>query len=179
MLVRIKPVIIIICMAFVVLLAACNTDKICNENRTTYLRIGFYGIQKVNNAIEKGTIDSIKITVFGIGRADSLIYNKVETSEIVLPLAQSKDTSVFDVTYSHARTNAVWQNDNYILVYKRSKVFVNYECGFRTDFVIDTIISTHNAIDSLYFNTRTVTDAKEEHIKIFFRLPDVVTPVEL
>jgi hypothetical protein len=175
---HIKPVTIYIFIAFALLAYACNTDKICNENRSTYLKIGIYGIQKVDNKVNVGLLDSIKVTIFGIGRPDSLIYNEATTSEIILPLSQLKDTSVFDIKIIHERTKEDYKLDNYTLIYKRSKVFINYDCGFRTDFVIDTIIPALNAFDSLYFNTRVVTDANEEHIKIFYRLQDVVTPVE-
>lgn len=157
---------IFITVAFVGLLFSCNTDKMCNEDRATFLKIGLYSRAEVGNKVV------VKDSVFAgyafnaISGIETLWVDSSKVKAIRLPLSQIADSSVIAIKLGYKSSNPF---DYYTIKYRRSQVFINYECGFRTDFFIDTLISTNILIDSIFINNRVVTDVDEEHIKIFIR----------
>ena len=148
-----------------VILPACNTDNICNEKTISLLKVGFYCRYYSNDRYL--TKDSI-ISISGLNCVGSnfpLIYDTtVNVSKLYLPLSQNADSSTFEIVLDK-------YTDRYTVKYKRNRVFINYDCGFRTDFILDTLTSMDNRIDSIIINKSLVTETDDEHIKIYFYRP--------
>jgi Family of unknown function (DUF6452) len=156
----------LISVAFVGLLFSCNTDKLCNENRATYLKIGLYSRTIVNNKVVVKDSSLAGYAFNAINGSEILWVDSSSVKKLSLPLSELADSSIIAIKLGYKSNKPL---DYYTIKYRRSQVFVNYECGFRTDFFIDTLITTNIAIDSIFFNNRVVTDLDEEHIKIFLR----------
>jgi Family of unknown function (DUF6452) len=164
-----------ICVLLVVSMFSCNTDKLCNEDRTTFLKIGLYSRRMVKDTL------TLKDTTFA-----GFAFHTVNGSEVTwtdtlskvhtlkLPLSQLADSSIIALKLGY-KTGSF---NNYIIKYTRSQVFINYECGFRTDFTIDTLITNNLDVDSIYINSRVVTNVDDEHIKIYMHpaVSDVIKP---
>lgn len=157
---------ILLSIAFVGLLFSCNTDKMCNENRATYLKIGVYSRTVVNNKVVVKDSSLLGYAFNAVNGSETLWVDSAKVKMLALPLSQLADSSVIAIRLGYKSNNPF---DYYTIKYRRSQVFINYECGFRTDFFIDTLISTNTQIDSIFINNRVVTDVDEEHIKIFLR----------
>lgn len=157
---------ILMSLAFVGLLFSCNTDKLCNENRATYLRIGVYSRTETNNKVVVKDSSLAGYVFNAINGSETFWVDSSSIKRLTLPLSELADSSIIAIKLGY-KSNKPF--DYYTIKYRRSQVFVNYECGFRTDFFIDTLVSTNIAIDSIFFNNRVVTDLDEEHIKIFLR----------
>lgn len=147
--------------------AGCTNENICNERTQTFLQMQFYSLHKEGGRINS-TDSIIPQILFAI--QDS-IYILKDSKKLYLPLSQNSDSS--DIILK--------VNDNLEgiinIKYKRNRVFINYECGFRTDYEIDTIIFDQHMFDSINIIRTVVTDIDEEHIKLFFNRPDTsVTP---
>ena len=154
------------CVALLVLLFSCNTDKICNEDRTAYLKIGLYSRRIVNNAVVLKDTSFLGLAFHAINGVDVTWIDTISSVKMIkLPLSQLADSSILAIKLGYK--NGTF--NNYTIKYKRSQVFINYECGFRTDFSIDTLLTDNPYVDSLYINSRVVTNVDEEHIKIYIR----------
>jgi hypothetical protein len=152
------------CVVLVVLLFSCNTDKICNEDRTTFLKIGLYSHRVVNDTVILKDTTFTGLAFQAINGAEVTWLDTVSKIHMLkLPLSQLADSSIIAIKLGYK----TGEFSNYIIKYSRSRVFVNYECGFRTDFTIDTLISDNPYIDSLYIKSSVVTNVDEEHIKIY------------
>jgi hypothetical protein len=146
-------------------LPACNTEDICNENTITTLKLGFYCRYYSNDRyLTKDSVISIsELSLKGLDKY--LVLDTVyKTSKLYLPLSGNADSSVFSILLDK-------YSDEYLVKYTRNRVFINYDCGFRTDFTIDTIISVDNRFDSVVISNPLVTDADDENIKIYFYRP--------
>ncbi|HEX2936893.1 MAG TPA: DUF6452 family protein [Bacteroidales bacterium] len=157
---------ILLSIAFAGILFSCNTEKMCNENRATYLKIGVYSRTMADNKVVVKDSTLAGYAFNAVNGSETLWVDSANVKMLTLPLSQLADSSVIAIKLGYKSSNPF---DYYRVKYRRSQVFINYECGFRTDFFIDTLISTNTQIDSIFINNRVVTDLDEEHIKIFLR----------
>ena len=148
---------------------SCATDQACVESTQSDLNISLFSMKNVT--IDSSTFIKTADSVFKVvkvvtpGYPDT-IYNKASVKSISLPLSQVSDTTVFIARFGEIT------NDTIYAIYKRNLVFLGYECGFRTDFTIDTFYSANHRFDSLEIYNRFVNDKNEVNIKAYFRYPN-------
>lgn len=142
---------------FCLLFFSCESEKICEQSTVSKLNAGFYLVQ--DSIPEAASVDSF--TVYGIGRADSLIYDQANSvSSFVLPLSHSVDTTGFVLTLGT-------ETDTITFLYSRELHLLSMECGFATYYYIESIDNTSNVIDSVRVVNEKVTTGDDENIQIY------------
>ena len=142
---------------FCLLFFSCESDESCEQATVSLLNAGFYTI--VDSIPESTSVDNF--TVYGIGGADSLIYDKVSSvGSFDLSLSPSCDTSGFVLTFGAA-------TDTVTFLYSHELQLLSMECGFATYYYIERIINTSNIIDSVSVVNEKVTTGDDENIQIY------------
>lgn len=142
------------------LLFSCENYKDCNAPVQTSLGIGFF--QMLNGTPQDSTLPAL--TMFGIGRADSLLYYQSPVQNITVPLNANTDTTAFYVQPDSTMTTG----DTLTLTYTRSLQFVSSGCGFTTFYHIDTVFSTYHLIDSIAITAKTINTTNVTNIQIYY-----------
>lgn len=142
------------------MLFSCENYKDCNSPVQTALGIGFY--QMVNGTQQDSTLPAL--TMYGIGRADSLLSDSASYSSIYVPLNQNVDTSAFFIQPNFPSNTG----DTVTIKYKRSLQFVSSGCGFTTFYNIDTAYSTYHFIDSMALVTKNIVTTNAINIQIYY-----------
>jgi len=142
-------------IALLLAFSSCD-ENLCEESTDVNFILGFYTIE------DDRVIDSIvsNLTIYGIGREDSLLYNQVVARKITLPLSPTSDTSRFILRINETE-------DVCVFTYTRFVRLISHDCGFITEYDILGFDHTNNNIDSVAIIQSTVTNFEEEHIKIF------------
>lgn len=160
--------IFLICFAF---LSACKSDEECRKNRYINLIAGMYH-SEYNDT--KGTYDRTalnidSLTLRGIklnsnGQevlVDSILYNNSKMiNKLALPLQIATQESKYLAVFNNAADTITIFHTNY-------DVFLSLECGCIKTFTIDTVLTTHNFIDSVKITNHNVTNIDAENIQIF------------
>ncbi len=140
-------------------LAGCQNDEVCEETTANKLRLGFYTPVITSGSPTPYTIDSL--SVYGVGRPDSLIYNNRKTvRSIELPLNPTANRTGFVLIFPENITDTLWVD------YQTELNFISAECGFTMFFDIEQVSHTNNRISFFQINQNLVTNSLEEHIKI-------------
>ncbi len=143
-------------LAVALILLSCESSEICRENTETPIRMGFYN---EDEDTEVATIDSL--SVFGVGREDSLIYNNAKNvSSVELPLNITEDTTAFVFVFPG-------NNDTITISYERNVTLISLGCGFVTFFDINEIDFTKNEIVNIFIENEKIRNDLNEHLKIF------------
>lgn len=138
------------------------SDDVCNEETESTLNLVFV----VNDAslTDIGFIDNLSI--YSPEWTDSIHFlDENESGGTVLGfmLSPYSDTSEIIVTSKNAT-----EKDTLIILTQREQIFLSKECGFITDFLIDTVLFTLNYIDSIEINKDEITTAKNGEIQLYF-----------
>ena len=142
---------------FCLLFFSCESEELCEQSTVSVLNAGFYSIQ--DSLPEPTSVDNFSI--YGIGRADSLIYNQASSiGSFVLPLSHSFDTTGFILTLGT-------EIDTIRFLYTRELHLLSMECGFATYYYIERVDNTANAIDSIIVVNKKVTTGDDENIQIY------------
>lgn len=142
---------------FCLLFVSCESEKSCEQPTVSLLNAGFYSVQ--DSIHEAASVDSF--TVYGIGRADSLLYDQANSVvSFDLSLSPSSDTTGFVLSLGT-------KTDTVIFLYSRELHLLSMECGFVTYYYIESIKNTSNAIDSVKVVNKKVTTGDEENIQIY------------
>ncbi len=146
---------------FLVCFSACVDDEICEEATANPLRIGFYAPGELEPV--QRPIDSL--TVFGVGRPDSMIYDNAYSVFLAeLPLNPNRDTTAFVLEFP-------LQTDTLMVVYQRELNLISVECGFAMFFELEGIQNTENFITSTTISISEVINTFDEHIQILVPAP--------
>ena len=114
---------------FCLIFFSCESEESCEQSTVSALNAGFYSIQ--DSLPEAASVDGF--TVYGIGRADSLIYDQANSiSSFDLPLSSSCDTTGFVFTLGA-------DTDTIRFLYSRELHLLSIECGFTTYYYIERI----------------------------------------
>ncbi len=143
----------IIAIFIVVLVYACQTNRNC-DTKESFVKIGFY------NGDEKA-VSVEDVSLYGLGREDSLLYENQTISSVLMPLSSAVDSASFIFIFGSF-------TDTITVSYQTNMRFESNQCGFMADYSIDTVYHTKNAIDSMAQVNRIITNENEEHYKIFF-----------
>jgi hypothetical protein len=142
-------VLLTICISVAILFAGCDTKPdTCTDQSAWRLRIGFYS----------ATVNPNYTTI-----KDSIprSFSAQSDTTTALPLLQNSDTSKFSISIN-GKQNAVLY-----VVYKHYRVFENYTCGFRTNFVLDTVYTDHQVCDSIIIVQPNITNANQENCRFY------------
>lgn len=140
-------------------LNSCQADNECETSAISHAKLDFYIIEDD----KEKAVGVEGISIYGLGREDSLIYEIDTISYALLQLSPAADTVGFVFDYGSF-------SDTISFLYKTNKHFESIECGFIANFDIDTVKYSENAIDSVALIDNTITSEDEqEHVKIFFK----------
>jgi len=140
-------------------ISSCNNDiTLCESSTSTLIGIGFYQMNF------NPPFDTIlpAVTIFGLGKIDSLFAKSSETN-VHLPLNQNSDTTSF-----YIQPDTTGLADTIQIIYTRTIHLISPACGFVTFYNIDSINTTHHNIDSIYLETKTINNTNVENIQLFY-----------
>ncbi|HEX5552913.1 MAG TPA: DUF6452 family protein [Chitinophagaceae bacterium] len=146
---------IVACLCF-----SCEDYKDCNSPVATSLGIHFYHLV---DGVERDSILPA-LTMYGIGRSDSLLADTAAVDRLYVPLNPNADSTGFflqpDSTMAHGDTLTV--------AYTHSLQFVSSGCGFTTFYDIDTVYYTTHYIDSIAVPTKKIITTNATNLKIYY-----------
>lgn len=146
----------------VILLSSCNTQDVCNDDNQSHLVARFKSIESdiISDTIVSG------VTIYGVreGKSDSLLYDSITTSSVLLPLDPGHDVTRFVLTVNE-------QSDTLRFIHRTEYYLISYTCGFAALFNLDSVRYSHMIIQDVEI-INSVIDAEpeqnEEHIWIYF-----------
>jgi hypothetical protein len=149
--------ILLVALVPVMMMACENETKVCDQTLRTDTRVLFKydSLNVVRDTIMPAVV------LYALGR--DTFYNKVPLGQLFLPLAPTMDSSRF-----YLLGNAGLVADTLTFRYKRTPHFVSAGCGFATFFSLDTVLTTHNSVDSLQIIQKEVTTSNDTHIILHF-----------
>ncbi|QHS61156.1 DUF6452 family protein [Chitinophaga agri] len=151
----------IIAILFLSVFAACEDEtKTCDQTLISDLGMNFKK-DTLNGYLVKDTTWP-KVTFYAIGN-DSVLVKRQPRNSIFTALDPANDTCRF-----YLQLDSIATPDTLTFRYKRKPSFVSAGCGFATFFTLDTVITTHNTIDSLHINNKEVNSTNDTHISLFF-----------
>lgn len=142
------------------LIVSCENYKNCNSPVETSLGISFR--QMINDEEADSTLPAM--TMYGIGKEDSLLADNSSVSQVYVPLKQNADITAFYLQPD----STLQQGDTLTLKYQRTLSFVSSGCGFTTLYNIDTAYATHHFIDSIALVNRKIITTNAVNFKIFY-----------
>lgn len=146
-------------LLLLLLLSSCLPVENCEESAANPLRIGFYETVANTGQPRAYAIDSL--TVFGVNRPDSLLYdNRKNVRTIEVPLNPSTDSTGFVVVFPANVIDTLW------IRYLRQPVLVSADCGFTMYYEINQVTHTSRGIQSSQIFQPFVRNTLEEHLRI-------------
>ncbi|MEE4176250.1 MAG: DUF6452 family protein [Bacteroides sp.] len=150
---------VVACLLSMLFLGSCQSDELCEEATSNPLRLGFYLPTVIDGAPTAYTVDSL--TVYGAGRADSLIYDNTKSvRSIEVPLNPASTNTGFVFIFPENITDTLW------VEYTHSLNFVSAECGFTMFYDILEVSHTNYRISTVQLSQNLLNHSLEEHIKI-------------
>lgn len=132
------------------------TQEACFEETNAYLKASLY---LYSTQLIKAP-DSL--TLYGIGRDTSKIYNKSTSIRVVqIPLNSSSGNCGFVL-----KINGV--NDTISFLYTSYPHLLSQECGYTYYHDLESFTTTMNIIDSVSFSLKSVTTLNGENIRIYY-----------
>lgn len=165
---RLFPIIVVLTIAIVV---GCSNDE-CYDNKNSLPLAGFYSSEEVPKQV---ALDSISI--YGVGApGDSVLHDSVRgLNQSYLPFRIDQNSTKYVIRYLTGLPGKLRMRDTITFNYEIIPWFVSSACGVIYKYKMDTIITTHNIIDSVTCPLGTIDNANIENLKIYFR---VSTPDE-
>jgi len=139
------------------LLNSCEPDTACKLSRNVELHISF-------KTWSDGTLQDTSISdlsIFGISREDSLLYDKSSVETVSLPLNPSSDSVSFVFTQNE-------QHDTLLLTYNREIYMLSIECGFITRYKIISASVRGQMADSLSIPESLVSTDDVTNINLYY-----------
>jgi len=136
---------------------SCTGDNACKQSRDVFLMVSFRST--VHNTEHDTTLSYL--TVYGLRRSDSLLYDSAQVNKVSLPLNPSTDSTGF-VFACH---DAV---DTLMVVYNRQPHLLSYECGFVMYYRLIQVTIRGNLADSLHIIQSDVTTDNGTNIHMYY-----------
>ncbi len=157
-----KPNILLTALILIAIFIGCSDSAtdFCLSNQQA-AQITFYSIYTSDeDADNDSTVE--EVYVYGLNRADSLIYDSVSISEAFLPLSMLNDTTEFVIKVKTLR-------DTLRFYTSKELNFISEECGYIFDFTIDSVNFTqNNFIDSVVISNPDVIYSENlENVKVY------------
>lgn len=149
--------------------AGCSTEE-CDGNRSALPLATFYSSGEEPKQI---SVDSINI--YGIGApGDSILLSSLGTQqEVYLPFRIGEEKTTYVVRYMQQQMQRFDIRDTITFVYKPLPKFVSTACGAMYDFEINRIDHTTWLIDSVVNNSKVITNAPGENLRIYFKVYEI------
>jgi hypothetical protein len=150
---------LVLSILFIVILSGCDSKPdTCKEQSAWQFRIGFKKVSVANNNV-KTVKDSAIRSFIALYMYKNLLDTNILSKS--LPLAQASDTSIFLFNLNGKGI------DTLCVIYKRERIFENYTCGFRTNFIIDTVYTKPIICDSIVIVQPNITDVYQENCRFY------------
>jgi predicted nucleic-acid-binding Zn-ribbon protein len=122
-----------------------------------YVKATFYAKDGSGKILPPDTL-----SVYGIGKPDNLLYNKViKASFILLPLDESVEKCEFIFKINHTSDTVTFDYNSY-------PHFISKECGYTFFHKLGSVYCTQNILDTTTIKNNSVIIPNEENIKIFY-----------
>ena len=141
-----------------IILSSCQTNQECDISTESLVKTNFY----IMDADGEQAVMVQNISIYGIGREDSLFYEHDTTSYVLLPLSPVSERLEFVFAIDTYK-------DTILFEYETKTYLESIACGFISNFSIDSIKYTQNVIDTIVLIKKEVTIEDEDHVKIFFK----------
>lgn len=150
---------IILIILVTVSVYSCSDDQ-CNADTDALLKTELLVLDTNLTAIKY----LANLSVYSPEWTDSIHYSEEGSKNILnFTLSPISDTTEIIITSLNAALN-----DTLFIYSQRELLFLSPECGFVTNFTIDTILNSTNYIDSLKIITKNISTEKDGSIKIYF-----------
>lgn len=152
-------------VAVMVAMSSCSSGE-CFENKNSLPLAGFYGS---GEKPEKIALDSISI--LGVGApGDSILQDSVRgLSQSYLPFRIDQGSTTYEIRYLFGEAGLLELNDIITFNYDIEPWFVSSACGVSYRYVMKSIETTHNFIDSVTCPAGVIDNMDAENIRIYFR----------
>lgn len=146
-------------------MTSCGNSE-CFENKNSLPLAGFYSSGDDPKQI---ALDSISI--LGIGApGDSILQDSVRgLSESYLPFRIDQESTTYEIRYLFGDAGKLEISDVITFNYKIEPWFVSSACGVSYRYVMESIETTHNLIDSVTCPGGVIDNTDRENIRIYFR----------
>jgi len=142
-------------LAAVMKLVSCTPES-CLEKTDANIKAPFY----LNTAKTSKAPDSL--TVYGLNTGQLKIYNSAKNvTRAELPLNPVQKSCGFVLKINGTP-------DTISMFYNSYPHLISIECGYTYYFTIDSVIYSHNLIDTVIIRNPFVTTADEENIRIYY-----------
>ena len=142
-------------MAAVAIAGACNADDDMQLSYQHTVQVGLYSMHTHNDTT------LTEVSVYGIGREDSLLYDKETTGSLFLNLDMRRCTTEFVV-----KTQTL--EDDLFFTYEKQLDAVSGSAGIAMEITLDSIGYTNTFIDSAAISYRKIKyNESLENVKIF------------
>jgi len=149
--------IILFFILFFIFSVSCEEDK-CRISTDTQVKVHLF--IEDTTLVEDDVLNSF--AVYSPLWTDSIYYSKAGISNsLKFQLSPTGDTSKFVFS-------ALGINDTLTFYYNRELFLISPECGFITNYNIDSLNFTKNQIDSIKIIQTSVSNIDEEHIQIYY-----------
>jgi hypothetical protein len=150
---------IILIILITVSVYSCSDDQ-CNADTDALLKTELLVLDTNLTAIKY----LANLSVYSPEWTDSIHFSEEGSKNILnFTLSPISDTTEIIITSLNAALN-----DTLFIYSQRELLFLSPECGFVTNFTIDTILNSTNYIDSLKIITKNISTEKDGSIKIYF-----------
>jgi hypothetical protein len=147
---------IFIVPAIVILFTSCRGE--CQFKPVSLAGVNFHS---VINGIDSHVVIEDSLTVYGLGREESLLYAGRNIRTINLPLDGSANETGFVVVYQFT-PDTIWFS------YEVIPWFMSQECGFILNFELTGVRHSAGIIDSVVIVTNEITSFDETNIRIYY-----------
>ena len=159
----------IVSLGILIAFTSCTADTECRQQINVVVGVQLQGdslrLNADSSAYDTVSFTSIRgLSVCGVER-DSLISDGQKSiSSLSLPLRKTADTTAFALSLAGV-------DDTIFIAYTREPNFISLACGCAVFSTIDTVDFTSRFIDSVEVLNTAVTTVKENHLKLYFHLP--------
>ena len=149
-------------------LASCASNE-CLDNKNSLPLAGFYSSAKVPQAV---SLDSVSI--YGVGApGDSVLHDSVSNlTETYLPFRIDQGQTRYVFKYLGGIAGLFHLGDTITFNYDIEPWFVSSACGAIYRYRVNSIETTHIAIDSVTCPLGVIDNVDIENIKIYFKVSD-------
>ncbi len=146
---------IFIAVVIILVTGSCNEE--CHFKPRSRVLVNFHSV--VNSSDVHAAVDSL--TVRGLGREDSLLYNAANNIRTIsMPLDGNSTESGFIFDFDRG-SDTIW------LSYIVRPWFLSPECGFVLNFDLTGTRHTTNVVDSVVIVVSEVTTFDDTNIRIY------------
>ena len=146
-------------------MASCGNSE-CFQNKNSLPLAGFYSSGEKPQQI---ALDSISILGLGAPGASVLQDSVRGLSQSYLPFRIDQESTTYEIRYLFGDAGKLEISDVITFNYKIEPWFVSSACGVSYRYVMKSIETTHNFIDSVTCPGGVIDNADRENIRIYFR----------